>query len=938
MKHILYLILFLTFLPLHTYAHWERSVTSYTRRSYQAAAQNWDIMQQENGWMYFANDKGLLEFDGSNWTVYPMNGVKVKAIAKGNDGRIYAGGLKEFGYYEADELGRLKYISLSDSLKGSDTGNIWDIAVDGTTVYYRADNVIFRFTEGGRISRIPAPSTGGMLLEDGKLYTYLMGPGMKVLEGEELKGLPNRNSPGNVGKAAGFFTYKDYMLLVTSWFGIYIYRDDTWERVSLQPNSYTGKTRFSCAALQGDLLALGTMQEGVLLINLENLSVERISDHNGLQGKAVQSAAFDREGNLWLGMDSGIDCVHLNSPVYKRSGRIGVGYASAVFGNHLYLGTNQGLFETEMPNTNLDVEIRNVNRRAGQVFSLDVYDGRLFCASNDRLAIVEPDGQITYIVLYGVWKVIDTPQPDVLLAGTFEGFWNLRKGKDGQWRKGKRLAGRRFSSKSLCREPGTRTLWTANKEDGLWRAEVSENYDSLSAVKCYNNEILPAGDNVCLAIVDGEVKVASPKGLFRYDAGQDAMVRDTLLEKAADGTATYTYIHQDSARNVWYVANGALKVLRYDKLIDRYVKKEREAYLAGALIENFEHVNVINTATGEAVVGLEDGFALLRPELLEEQTPAPPQIRQVWARGVKDSLLWGSSYLKADMPELHIPYRQNSLRFCYGAPNYDKQLAQTYSCWLEGPVSGKWTQPDGDTEREYMALPPGKYTFHVRTSVGQGESATASLQFRILPPWYLNRWFIGGCTIVFCALMGTAAWKTREDSRILKKENEKKEEKINTLEEEKLQTELQHKSEELMRTTLNIVRKNEMLQNIRKEVQDISHTINEEDPVALRRKTLRLLGQIDTNMEHDNDLEAFQHSFDSVHHGFFKQLEAAYPKLTTKEKMLCAYIRMDLLSKEIAPLLNISIRGVEISRYRLRKKLELKEGESLTEFLHRFSD
>ena len=169
------------------------------------------------------------------------------------------------------------------------------------------------------------------------------------------------------------------------------------------------------------------------------------------------------------------------------------------------------------------------------------------------------------------------------------------------------------------------------------------------------------------------------------------------------------------------------------------------------------------------------------------------------------------------------------------------------------------------------------------------------------------------------------------------KESDLKDQKIDSLQEENLQSELRHKSEELIRTTLNIVRKNEILLDIKKEVLGISHSISEENLVSLRRKTLRLLGQIDTNIEHDDDLQAFQSTFDSVHHDFFKKLEEAYPELNNKEKLLCAYIKMNLLSKEIAPLLNISLRGVEISRYRLRKKLGLEEGANLAEFLQKFS-
>ena len=105
-------------------------------------------------------------------------------------------------------------------------------------------------------------------------------------------------------------------------------------------------------------------------------------------------------------------------------------------------------------------------------------------------------------------------------------------------------------------------------------------------------------------------------------------------------------------------------------------------------------------------------------------------------------------------------------------------------------------------------------------------------------------------------------------------------------------------------------------------------------PYSHRRIT-RLIGQIDTNIEHDDDLEAFKDSFDIIHNHFLQTLSERYPSLTRKEKMLCTYIRMNLLSKEIAPLLNISTRGVEISRYRIRQKLNLDMKESLSDFLQR---
>lgn len=170
---------------------------------------------------------------------------------------------------------------------------------------------------------------------------------------------------------------------------------------------------------------------------------------------------------------------------------------------------------------------------------------------------------------------------------------------------------------------------------------------------------------------------------------------------------------------------------------------------------------------------------------------------------------------------------------------------------------------------------------------------------------------------------------------VLEKDINQKKKLITELEEEKLRNELNYKSDELVKTTLNVVRKNEILQKIRKDAESLSRTISEGNLVNVRRGMLRLINQINTNIEHDSDLDNFQSSFDAVHNDFLRKLGENYPQLTNKDKMLCAYIKMNLMSKEIAPLLNISVRGVEISRYRLRKKLGLDEKANLAEYLQK---
>ena len=83
----------------------------------------------------------------------------------------------------------------------------------------------------------------------------------------------------------------------------------------------------------------------------------------------------------------------------------------------------------------------------------------------------------------------------------------------------------------------------------------------------------------------------------------------------------------------------------------------------------------------------------------------------------------------------------------------------------------------------------------------------------------------------------------------------------------------------------------------------------------------------------DADWEQFARHFDQVHSHFLKKVRQHYPQLTVKDHRLCAYLRMNLSSKEMASLMNISVRSVEVARYRLRKKLALESEVNLVEFM-----
>jgi DNA-binding CsgD family transcriptional regulator len=120
------------------------------------------------------------------------------------------------------------------------------------------------------------------------------------------------------------------------------------------------------------------------------------------------------------------------------------------------------------------------------------------------------------------------------------------------------------------------------------------------------------------------------------------------------------------------------------------------------------------------------------------------------------------------------------------------------------------------------------------------------------------------------------------------------------------------------------------LNAVKEELSNIANLLNSESNKAKIRQLQR---KIDRDISNEKYFKVFDSYFDDVHQDFLKRLKEKHPELSPKELRLCAYIRMNISSKEIASLLNISIRGVEVSRYRLRKKMGLERETNLTEYI-----
>ena len=154
------------------------------------------------------------------------------------------------------------------------------------------------------------------------------------------------------------------------------------------------------------------------------------------------------------------------------------------------------------------------------------------------------------------------------------------------------------------------------------------------------------------------------------------------------------------------------------------------------------------------------------------------------------------------------------------------------------------------------------------------------------------------------------------------REIQRKQQLVN-LENEKLQQDVESKSRELAVSTMSMIKKNQFLGKIKTDLKKITDV----------SKVSSVIKTIDRNLNNEDDWRFFEEAFNNADKEFLQKIKNSHPNLTNNDLKLCAYLRLNLSSKDVAPLLNISLRSVEIKRYRLRKKMNLTHNEGLTDYI-----
>lgn len=916
-------------------------------------AQNRQVRQDKRGILYFANNEGVLTFNGIGWKTYPLpNRSIVRSIEFGPDGRLYAGGQDEFGYFAPEKNGRLTFHSLKELLPQGERSftDVWKITCYRGWVFFHTSDRIFQVGEKNA-SVYKSANWRFISTWKDKLLAQDVSRGLLQFQ----NGLWSPFLSVNQMPADGYITSltqvsRDTAILTTIKHGIFYLVNDQLTRLESPFMQELARKNISSAVMVNEKhIAIGTNLEGCYVIDKKGNLVRSFTRKEGLQNNNILDVFIDQEKNLWLGLDNGIDFIAYNNAIkhiYPEYMNEGSGYASHIYNNELYIGTSHGLYKVPLyQETDLSYikgNFQAIQNSSGQVWNLSEVNGQLLMGHHEGAFAISQNTARLMDNSSGYWNFLpfsNVLPASMMVSGTYNGL-SFYQYKNGQFIN-ENLKAPFESSRFVVIDDDQ--IWVAHPYKGIYRVTTNGNQPKIRQYGTKEGVASNIGNFVFR--VRNNILLATSNGICEYNKIKDVFEPSAYYNKIF-GKKEVRYMKEDAAGNIWFVYEKVLGVVDYSgnepNII--YFPELRNKFVAG-----FEHINPINK--NNVLLGGEKGFYHINYEQYKKiKHPLQVHITMVTAGSNNDSLLFGGYVTKADEKDVvpaaaSIGHDLNSFHFEFAAPIYSQQSTIEYSYLLEG-FDTKWSEYSTRNEKEYTNIPAGTYTFKVKARNNLGiESNTSTFQFTVLPPWYQTNL----AKSIYFVLIISAAWllyryqKKKFISQQIRFEEEQKrlqylhqlemdkaEKELVKLRNEKLEAEIHHKNTELASTAMHLVQKGELLGKIKDQMLKMKMNTEPAKDSADLKKILRSISDED---KLDEQWEQFSFHFDKVHSDFLVTIKNKFPSLTPNDLKLCAYLRMNLSTKEIAQLMNISVRGVEISRYRLRKKLQMPSDVSLFDYL-----
>jgi len=790
-------------------------VYNYSTKAYNALPQNWAIIQDKRGVMYFGNNEGVLEYDGVSWRMIKVsNETNIRSLAIDDKGKIYVGANGEFGYLKPDSSGNMRFISMLPLLekKDRDFSDVWCTQITKQGIFFQSDYKIFRWN-GNKMKVWNAEKSFHRIF---KVYDHLFVRqreiGLMEIIGDDivpLKGgeefseesiyamIPFLNTPkGNSSQD---------ILLCTRKKGLYIIKSVPKGNVRSGSPSFilehfpTQIDSFLLRNVNYHLLktdagySIATTTKGAVIIDAEGNLLNFLNKDVGLQDETIYSQNIDASGNMWLALSNGITRVAFNSPITYFSGKNGPGgtvQAIVRHNNTIYVTTAQGVFAlhsgTVVNGNNISPasfeKIPFINEECWDLLSFK--NGKyvsLLASSSGNIYSIDPQNHVSTIFPYGPWKIyrskLDSARVYLGLDNGFASmYWDGNK-----WNDEGSILEIKESIHSIYEEKDG-NVWLGHTNGAIKIAfknnkgiRKNNNTQTYSYTKYSNSSGLPDG-YVEIENINEKLLFATPSGIYKFSAEKfspDA----TFGAPFSNGSLNIHRIVCDKqSQNIWLETYLTKK----NKFEFGFLKKEKnETYswnttdflpYSGEIIHAIYH-----DGNGITWFGGAAGLFRYDSNVNGSRIQTSSIIRRV-ATGNDSTIFNGTFYDSSEVSTLvqspslkaKLPFSNNSVIFEFSTLDFINEGAEQHQYYLEGFDNG-WSSWRHETKAVYTNLPEGTYTFHVKgKNIFNEESKEAAYEFTIFPPWY-RTWWAYICYFLFSAgfIWGVVTFFTRGLKRII---------------------------------------------------------------------------------------------------------------------------------------------------------------------------
>lgn len=885
-------------------------VENYSKLHYQGDNQIWNVAQGNDKSMYFANNHYLLRYDGVIWEKYTLpNKTIIRSIMIEGD-KIYSGSYKEFGYWYRKD-GKMHYVSITKNLRlfdEKDNEEIWKIFKFNGSIYFQSFNDVFIYN-GKHIQKTRFPFLiSYCFVVDKNLYVASVEKGIFKMDGTVITRPKGWNVPKNTVVHA-IEKHQGKVYVFSQKKGIFIHENNNLTAWNNPLNEILKTATINVARFtKNNQLIIGTGNKGIYVFDLNTNTYKNIDRDNVLMNNSILSIGFDKEDDLWLGLDNGIAHVEVNSPIsifYDNSGILGSVYSVATTRKGYLIASNHGVFEYEsgkftlLPNTQ------------GQAWNITKIDDKYIIGHNDGTFCYDKGAFYKINNVNGGWNLSKSSINNTCFQSTYSGilvYDDITKSTE------HKIIGDIQKPIKYVAQNKKNEIFAADNYRGLYRVLFNDNYETSKVENITQLSKIDNDFGVKIFEFRKEILFLINNTWYTYNSLTNKLEENELFNENFKNISDVVAIDESH----FVVLQGGILYHIYangNKFVWNIIQ---EKYYKGKLIN--DNLKIFRDKNNY-LLNLDDGFISLRlkngnKQNLELKIEAFNNQNLL----VEDDKIDFNSELK-----IHV------VSGIYGArkPNLFYKLNET-----------KDFVPITDGLIVLNNLSSGLHSVVIYKNDGAIYDELSSFDFEVAQPWYFSFWMI----LLYSVLIGTVfflyyKWnKLRYIQKLKLQEEELKHQKeilemelkaeneLNIQEYEKhiLELELLTKSSEVAGKSLSIAKQSEMIDNIQ-QILD-----SEKDFNKLKSEIKKA---IKINEVNKHEWEIFETNLNQIHNEFIISLSKKFPNLTPKDIKLCVYLKMNLSSKEIAPMMNISFRGVELHRYRLRKKLNLSQEENLSKFL-----